>query len=64
MGLLTIILVFLFLYIEWLGRDHQHGIANLGTNWRRPLRWAMYYGIGYAIFIFAGAPQQFIYFQF
>ena len=50
--------------IEWLGRKQQFAIANLGIHWKKPARYAMYYGIIIAIFWFVGKEQQFIYFQF
>jgi alginate O-acetyltransferase complex protein AlgI len=54
----------IFIVIEWLGREHQYAIAQIGTKWYKPVRWAMYYSIILAIFFFAGSKQQFIYFQF
>ena len=63
-ALITIILVAIFVLVEWKGREGQHAIAHLGTKWKRPLRYAMYYAIIIAIFWFGGKEQQFIYFQF
>jgi len=63
-ALTTILLVILFLLVEWQGREQQYALANLGVKWHRTLRWAMYYGIIFAIIYFAGEEQQFIYFQF
>tara|TARA_B100000809_G_scaffold241621_1_gene264957 strand:+ start:418 stop:1866 length:1449 start_codon:yes stop_codon:yes gene_type:complete len=60
----TIILTFIFILIEWQGREGQFAIQNLGIKWKRPLRYAMYYAIFIAIFWFGGKEQQFIYFQF
>ncbi len=54
----------LFLAIEWLGRERQYALANLGLKWPRALRWTFYYSIVFCIFYFAGEKQQFIYFQF
>lgn len=59
-----IIVTFLFLLIEWLGREGQYAIAHLEVKWHKPWRWAMYYIIISAIFWFGGKEQQFIYFQF
>ena len=61
---LLIIIVLVFISIEWIGREGEYGIAQIGT--RLPLlpRWAFYYAVCFAIFIFAGSPQDFIYFQF
>ena len=63
-ALRTIILVAIFVLVEWKGREGQYAIAHLGTKWKRPLRYAMYYAIILAIFWFGGKEQQFIYFQF
>jgi D-alanyl-lipoteichoic acid acyltransferase DltB (MBOAT superfamily) len=59
-----ILLIIFFVFIEWLGREGQYAIANLGLKWKSPLRYAMYYAIIVAIFWFGGKEQQFIYFQF
>jgi D-alanyl-lipoteichoic acid acyltransferase DltB (MBOAT superfamily) len=57
-------LTLIFFVIEWLGREQQYAIAHLGGKLYKPIRWAMYYSIIFAIFYFAGEEQQFIYFQF
>jgi len=59
-----ILLIMLFVFIEWLGREGQYALSNLGIKWKRPLRYAMYYAIIISIFWFGGKEQQFIYFQF
>jgi len=58
------ILLSIFLIIEWLGRESQYAIKQLGIKWRWPLRYLMYYVIIVSIFWFGGKEQQFIYFQF
>jgi len=63
-ALMIIFLTGIFFLIEWLGREGQYAIANLGLKWKRPIRYAMYYAIVIAIFWFGGNKQQFIYFQF
>jgi alginate O-acetyltransferase complex protein AlgI len=63
-ALTTIILVAIFVLVEWKGREGQYAIAHLGIKWTPPLRYAMYYAIIIAIFWFGGKEQQFIYFQF
>ncbi|PKP24847.1 MAG: membrane-bound O-acyltransferase family protein [Bacteroidetes bacterium HGW-Bacteroidetes-2] len=59
------ILFFLFLYmvVEWLqrNRDHVLDIAHIPS---KMLRIAIYYGIVFLTFYFAGDLQPFIYFQF
>lgn len=62
--LTIIVLIIFFIMIEWLGRENQYAIANLGLNWNRPFRYAMYYAIIIVIFWFSGKEQEFIYFQF
>jgi D-alanyl-lipoteichoic acid acyltransferase DltB (MBOAT superfamily) len=59
-----ILITILFLIVEWLGREQQYAIAQLGIKWYRPLRWALYYAIILAIYNLGGSEQQFIYFQF
>ena len=56
--------IMIFVFIEWLGREGQFAIQNLGIKWKRPIRYGMYYAIIIAIFWFSGKEQQFIYFQF
>ncbi len=63
-ALITIILISLFVLIEWIGREHQYAIQNFGIKWKLPFRYALYYAIIMAIFWFSGKEQQFIYFQF
>ncbi len=58
------VLVFLFFSVEWIGREQQYAIAQLGFRWKRPLRYAMYYALILSIIWFGGSEQQFIYFQF
>ena len=57
-------LILFFLIVEWNGREEQYAIAQLGLNWRKSVRYAMYYAIFIALFWFGGKEQQFIYFQF
>ncbi len=63
-GKTLIIIIGIFIFVEWLGREQQFAIQTLGVKWKRPLRHAMYYAIIIAIFLFDGKEQQFIYFQF
>ena len=63
-GLETAILIFIFIIIEWIGRNDQYAIEKLGLTWKRPVRYAMYHIIIIMILLFAGRQQQFIYFQF
>jgi len=63
-GFFIPLIILVFFLIEWLGREGQFAIANLGTKWKRSIRYAMYYAIIISIFWFTGKGQQFIYFQF
>jgi alginate O-acetyltransferase complex protein AlgI len=60
----VVVILFVFLIIEWLGREKPYAIAGLGLKWPKAVRWAMYYAIVFAIFYFSGSERQFIYFQF
>ena len=61
---ITLFLLVIFILMEWKGREEQYAIAKFGFNWKRPIRYAMYYAIIIALFWFGGKEQQFIYFQF
>lgn len=61
---IILILIAVFVLMEWQGREEQYALARLGLQWERPYRYAMYYAIILAIFWFGGKEQQFIYFQF
>lgn len=63
-GFVLPFMILLFMIIEWLGRQHQYAIAHTGLSWPRPIRWSMYLMIAFAVILFAGKEQQFIYFQF
>ena len=59
-----IILIIIFMSVEWLGREQQYAIAKLGLKWKRSIRYLMYYAIILTIIAFGGKEQAFIYFQF
>lgn len=63
-AIIVVTLVVIFVLIEWLGREGQYAISDLGLKWKRPIRYSIYYAIILAIFWFGGKEQQFIYFQF
>lgn len=60
----VLLLILLFMTIEWMGRHEPYAIAKLGYNMKKPIRYAIYYAIIIAILWFSGEQQQFIYFQF
>ncbi|KAF2080419.1 MBOAT family O-acyltransferase [Flavobacterium sharifuzzamanii] len=58
------VLIFLFIVIEWIGREGEYALENLFKNQRRVKRWSFYLFISILIFLFQGKQQEFIYFQF
>ena len=64
-ALTTLILVAIFVLVEWKGREGQYAIESLGFRWKKPLRWSLYICIILIIF-YAGnfKDNSFIYFQF
>ncbi len=64
MAFTTLCLIIVFMGVEWLGREKQYALADLGATWRRPVRYLLYYAILFLIVKFGGQEQQFIYFQF
>lgn len=63
-ALTVIFITVLFLIIEWLGREQQYAIANLGVKLNKPVRYLFYYALIITILWLGGNEQQFIYFQF
>jgi D-alanyl-lipoteichoic acid acyltransferase DltB (MBOAT superfamily) len=62
---LTLLLVFLFMCMEWTGRSLPYAIAATGLRWKRPLRWAFYSFLIFIIGMFMKTNETpFIYFQF
>jgi len=60
----TIILVLVFIIVEWFGREGEYAIERIGISWNRSFRLTMYYCICFLIFWYGGNEQAFIYFQF
>ncbi len=63
----VLLLILVFLVVEWLGREGQYAIERICLKWPWALRYAFYYAIVLAIVWFdgfGGVKQQFIYFQF
>jgi alginate O-acetyltransferase complex protein AlgI len=58
------VLIIVFLLIEWVGREQKYALENLEIKYPSFARWTFYYATVIAIFFYAGAGQQFIYFQF
>jgi len=60
----TMILIVIFMMIEWLGREQSFAIEKLGLNWHWTFRFLFYYLLIIAMVWFGGKEQVFIYFQF
>ncbi len=61
---MLILLLILFISIEWSGRRYMYAIEKMGLKWNEPVRWSFYIFIALLIFLFDGNDQVFIYFQF
>lgn len=59
-----LILIVVFMGIEWVGRTGEYALSNFETRIPRVFRHVFYYLILVSLFLFAGKPQEFIYFQF
>jgi D-alanyl-lipoteichoic acid acyltransferase DltB (MBOAT superfamily) len=59
-----IIILCLFIIVEWMGREENYAIANLEAKLPKWKRWSLYYMLILVILFFQGEQQQFIYFQF
>lgn len=59
-----IVLIVLFMIVEWVGREKDYAIQGIGIRWRRSLRFSFYYVIVIFILWFSEKEQEFIYFQF
>ncbi|MDY8136886.1 MBOAT family O-acyltransferase [Aquimarina sp. 2201CG5-10] len=59
-----LLLVFVFLLIEWMGRRNEFAIASINYKLPTPLRWSTYLSLIGMILYFSGQNHQFIYFQF
>lgn len=61
----TLILIFIFLTIEWMQREKQHALYFDNIKMPLVLRWAIYLSVFYAILIFGAFNEtEFIYFAF
>ncbi len=61
---ILLVILCLFMLIEWLGREQQYALATAGLKLPRAVRWSFYFLIIIAISNYGGANKQFIYFQF
>ncbi len=63
-ALVLVVLILIFLVVEWIGRTKEHGLEVLALTWKREYRISLYYVLLLLIFIFGVKAQSFIYFQF
>jgi alginate O-acetyltransferase complex protein AlgI len=59
-----LIIIFLFILVEWFQRDKQHALQIEKTSIPRVIKWSYYYVIIIVIILYGGQQQEFIYFQF
>ena len=60
----TVLLILIFVIIEWFGREGKYAISGIDYFKTRKVRWFFYLAICMLIFLFQGKQQEFIYFQF
>lgn len=58
------LLIFIFIIVEWIGREQQYAISNISLIKNKHLRYIIYYLLIFTLFWFSGEKQEFIYFQF
>jgi alginate O-acetyltransferase complex protein AlgI len=59
-----LILLSIFICIEWIGRRESFALAHLNLKLKGVFRWILYLILSFTIFVFHGKEQAFIYFQF
>jgi len=59
-----IVLILIFISIEWFGRKNKFAIESILPKYSLLVRWAFYILIIITIISFSGKKQEFIYFQF
>ena len=62
--LIVLLLLLVFICIEWFGREWQYPLEKLGFTWLPYLRWSFYLLIFTLTLLLGGSQQGFIYFQF
>ncbi len=63
-ALVVILLVTIFLVVEWFGREDQFGLEVVKTLKNCALRWFIYFILLVVMILCYGSTQNFIYFQF
>ena len=62
----VIVLICIFMFVEWLGREDQYAVEGIRKINSKPFRWAIYLVILLTIYFYGnfGETVEFIYFQF
>lgn len=64
-SIFVLILIFVFIIVEWSGREEQYAIEKIGIKWPRPVRWAFYSLLIFMLGMYMQTNNTtFIYFQF
>lgn len=59
-----IILLAIFISIEWMGREHEYAIERMALRIPTFIRWSLYFLLIVVILDHSGDQREFIYFQF
>lgn len=59
-----LVLLLVFIFIEWIGREQQYALESISAKWPKAIRWTFYMLIIAVIVIWYGTSTKFIYFQF
>lgn len=64
-ALVVFVILVMFVLMEWRGRENQYAVETFGLSRKRPVKYALYYGIVLLIVLYGNFNEnQFIYFQF
>jgi alginate O-acetyltransferase complex protein AlgI len=59
-----IVLVVVFLLVEWRGRKAEYALTGFVVTYKKSLRYAFYYLVLFSLLLFHTHPQEFVYFKF
>jgi alginate O-acetyltransferase complex protein AlgI len=62
--LIIVFWLILFVIMEWINRSSNYALESVHRHFPVYITWAIYLLILFVITIYAGSPQEFIYFQF
>ena len=62
--MIILLLIIVFVLVEWMGRESLYAIENIGSWQKQYKKWLVYILIIFLILLFTGNQQEFIYFQF